>query len=223
MDEAHPLAIRGAWKKPFTGEADVVLAIGFKFWSGEKFGEPPTWSDKATYIQVDASAQRVGWHVPATVGIVGDPKLVLRQMIDKIKEMKLDFSAKRQSPWLRQVAEVRENYEQLISERAKKNRDAVPIHPDRLTKDLISVVDKDATFIIDSFTLSGYTSQWVTTHFPGQVVDAGPLASAHQWLSFYEQFWTARLDVLERLLRDEDARKATALKKSPTAKKGDDK
>ena len=70
VDEAHPLAIRGAWKKPFTGEADVVLAIGFKFWSGEKFGEPPTWSDKATYIQVDASAQRVGWHVPAAVGTV---------------------------------------------------------------------------------------------------------------------------------------------------------
>jgi len=44
----------------------------------------------------------------------------------------------------------------------------------------------------------------------------GPLASAHQWLSFYERFWTARLDVLERLLRDEDARKST-----PT-KKGDD-
>src|SRR5437867_3832751 len=112
IPEDHSLAIRGVWKKPFTGRADVVLAIGFRFWSGEKFGEPPTWSDQATYIQVDASAQRVGWHVPATVGIVGDPKLVLRQMIDKIKEMKLDFSAKRQSPWLRQVAEVRENYEQ---------------------------------------------------------------------------------------------------------------
>src|SRR5207302_668062 len=54
-------------------------------------------------------------------------------------------------------------------------------------------------------------------------LDPGPLASAHQWLSFYEQFWTDRLDVLERLLRDEDARKATTLKKSPTAKKGDDK
>ena len=34
----------------------------------------------------------------------------------------------------------------------------------------------------------------------------GPLASAHQWLSFYERFWTDRLDVLERLLRTEDAR-----------------
>jgi DNA-binding transcriptional ArsR family regulator len=42
----------------------------------------------------------------------------------------------------------------------------------------------------------------------------GPLASAHEWLGFYERFWTGRLDTLDRLLRDEDARK------SPTPKKG---
>jgi DNA-binding transcriptional ArsR family regulator len=35
----------------------------------------------------------------------------------------------------------------------------------------------------------------------------GPLASAHQWLSFYAHFWTDRLDVLDRLLRAEDADK----------------
>ena len=32
-------------------------------------------------------------------------------------------------------------------------------------------------------------------------LDPGPLASAHQWLSFYERFWTEHLDVLERILR----------------------
>ncbi len=36
-------------------------------------------------------------------------------------------------------------------------------------------------------------------------LDPGPLASAYQWLSFYERFWTDRLDTLERLLRQEDA------------------
>ena len=35
-------------------------------------------------------------------------------------------------------------------------------------------------------------------------LDPGPLASAHEWLSFYERFWTSRLDVLEQLLRAED-------------------
>jgi DNA-binding transcriptional ArsR family regulator len=33
-----------------------------------------------------------------------------------------------------------------------------------------------------------------------------PLASAHEWLSFYEAFWTDRLNILDRLLREEDAR-----------------
>jgi DNA-binding transcriptional ArsR family regulator len=47
-------------------------------------------------------------------------------------------------------------------------------------------------------------------------LDPGPLASAHQWLSFYERFWADRLDVLEQLLRKQDARQ------SPTPKKGDD-
>jgi DNA-binding transcriptional ArsR family regulator len=38
-------------------------------------------------------------------------------------------------------------------------------------------------------------------------LDPGPLATANEWLSFYEQFWTSRLDVLDRLLREEDAPK----------------
>ena len=37
-------------------------------------------------------------------------------------------------------------------------------------------------------------------------LDPGPLASAHEWLGVYERFWNGRLDVLERLLRQEDAR-----------------
>jgi DNA-binding transcriptional ArsR family regulator len=44
-------------------------------------------------------------------------------------------------------------------------------------------------------------------------LDPGPLASVHQWLSFYERFWTDRLDALEQLLRKEDERQ------SPTPKK----
>ena len=45
-------------------------------------------------------------------------------------------------------------------------------------------------------------------------LDPGPLASANEWLRFYERFWTDRLGMLERLLRDEDARKPE-VSKSP--------
>ncbi|MGO4387726.1 ArsR/SmtB family transcription factor [Microvirga sp. 2YAF29] len=46
-------------------------------------------------------------------------------------------------------------------------------------------------------------------------LDPGPLASAHEWLGIYERFWTDRLDALDQLLREEDARE------TPPAK-GDD-
>jgi DNA-binding transcriptional ArsR family regulator len=47
-------------------------------------------------------------------------------------------------------------------------------------------------------------------------LEPGPLASAHQWLGFYEHFWTESLDTLERLLREEDASKATPSKGETT-------
>jgi DNA-binding transcriptional ArsR family regulator len=47
-------------------------------------------------------------------------------------------------------------------------------------------------------------------------LDPRPLASAQKWLSFYEHFWTDRLEVLEQLLRQEDERL------TPTHKRKDD-
>jgi DNA-binding transcriptional ArsR family regulator len=55
-------------------------------------------------------------------------------------------------------------------------------------------------------------------------LDPGPLASAHEWLSFYQRFWTSRLDILERLLREEDAAKPRSSKPKSRSgsRKGDD-
>jgi len=41
-------------------------------------------------------------------------------------------------------------------------------------------------------------------------LDPGPLASAFEWLSFYERFWTERLDLLDQLLREDIAREEKA-------------
>ena len=51
-------------------------------------------------------------------------------------------------------------------------------------------------------------------------LDPAPLASAHEWLGFYERFWNSRLDLLEQLLRDEDVVKSKTRKSKP--RKGDE-
>lgn len=43
-------------------------------------------------------------------------------------------------------------------------------------------------------------------------LEPGPLARAHEWLGFYEHFWNSRLDVLEKILRKEDAENSPAPK-----------
>jgi len=153
-----------------------VLAIGFKFWSGEHFGQPPTWNADATYVQIDPTPSRIGWHVPADIPIVGDPRLVLEQLTERAGALGLDGARRRDTHWLRQVGEVRDSFERALRQQEESVGGAVPIHPARLTRELLEVMDRDATIVIDSFTLSGWLSQSCAARFPGQIVDAGPLA-----------------------------------------------
>jgi acetolactate synthase-1/2/3 large subunit len=97
-------------------------------------------------------------------------------MVDRIKELKLDFSRNRTSEWTKEIAQTRQRFEASVKEQNKKTLSDRPIHPARLADDLIAVLDKNATTIIDSFTMSGWMSRQFVCRFPGQVVDAGPLA-----------------------------------------------
>lgn len=174
VPEDHRLAVRGPWKKLFTGRADAVLAIGFRFWSGEKFGEAPTWNEAARFIQADATPTRIGLHVPAEVALVGDPKLILHQLLNAARAR--DWSNLHGSAWAQEVAQARANYDQQISSNESEVHDQTPTHPARVARELCETIDRDATVVIDSFTMSGWMSQWLRPRFPGQVIDAGPLA-----------------------------------------------
>lgn len=44
-------------------------------------------------------------------------------------------------------------------------------------------------------------------------LEPGPLAAAHEWLGYYEQFWTSRLDILDALLRSDAKRGSRPAKK----------
>jgi acetolactate synthase-1/2/3 large subunit len=173
LPEDHPLAVRGAWKKPFSGRADVVVAVGFKFWSGEHFGTAPTWNEEATYVQIDATPSRIGWQVPAQLALVGDPKLVLGQLTAAARR---EGPAPQRAAWLAEVAQARAAFDRMLDEREQRHRGARPIHPDQLARELCRALEPDATIVIDSFTMSGWMTQWFTARFPGQVIDAGPLA-----------------------------------------------
>jgi DNA-binding transcriptional ArsR family regulator len=46
-------------------------------------------------------------------------------------------------------------------------------------------------------------------------LEAQPLERASDWLRYYERFWTTRLDVLERLLNEADAKTPSGSARTP--------
>src|SRR5262249_56909424 len=101
-------------RRSFRGGADLTTAGGCRFWSGEHFGEPPTWNADAPYVQIDATPSRVGWHVPADIPVVGDPKLVLAQLLARAEALGLDGERRRGGTWPAEVARVRPQFHRAL-------------------------------------------------------------------------------------------------------------
>ncbi|QCB56241.1 ArsR family transcriptional regulator [Sphingopyxis sp. PAMC25046] len=53
-------------------------------------------------------------------------------------------------------------------------------------------------------------------------LDPVPLMHADQWIGIYRRFWTDRLDLLEKILRAEDAAPPPPRKPAPGKKENDD-
>jgi acetolactate synthase-1/2/3 large subunit len=168
IEEDHELSFLGArnnaWK-----EADVVLIVGTRLNFIVGFGLPPRWAEDVKIIQVDISDEEIGRNRPVEIGIVGDAKMVLRQMIDEGRDA---FKGKRNSAWL----ETLRSHDTRAQEKsvALLNSNSEPIHPLRLCKEVRDFMDRDAIIIVDGHEILNFARQSIPIHAAGHSVNAGP-------------------------------------------------
>lgn len=129
-------------------EADVVIALGCKFSWTMAHGEEPFWKDSQTLIQVDIDPTIIGRAKQITLGIIGDCKQFLIQILEKArKKEKVDSRE-----WLEELINTKQrNIEKLNK---KLSKDKVPIMPKRLIKDVLEFIDEDAILILDGGDIS---------------------------------------------------------------------
>jgi acetolactate synthase-1/2/3 large subunit len=117
-----------------------------------------------------------GWTpLPTAESIIGNPKLVLRQMIDCIKSYMKE--APQREEWLERLERCRQAYERELERDEAEYQDEVPIHPWVLAREATRFLDPDATVILDSLLCSGYLTDKVKASFPGQILDSGEAGS----------------------------------------------
>jgi len=126
---------------------DVLLAVGVRFddrssstWiPGYSFNIPPT-----RLIHVDIDAEEIGRNYPVHLGIVGDARTVLRQML---AEAEAGAGAPSREAWLGEIAIWRARWEEFIQ--PQRESDAEPIHPMRVVRALQAVLPEDGIVLPD--------------------------------------------------------------------------
>jgi acetolactate synthase-1/2/3 large subunit len=168
--EDHPLAITGGYRRPFFRDCDVMLVIGHQLNSLENFGQPPTYGGSTRYIQVGEADVEFSPLLPAKVSIWGNPKRVLRAMIDCVASLGQD--PPQRTEWLARVAQTRETYRRGQHEEAEAVRQAHPMDPRFMGQEIADFLDDSATVIYDSFTLVAFVTDRLEAKFAGQILDA---------------------------------------------------
>jgi thiamine pyrophosphate-dependent acetolactate synthase large subunit-like protein len=131
----------------------------------------------ATYVQVDAAASRVGWHVPAEIPIVGDPKLVLGQLAERAAALGIDGAGAERRVARRDRADARP----VRARAPRAGRRGARRRPDpsgARHRDLLETMDRDArSSSTASRSPAGCRSG--SPRFAGQIVDAARSPVGH--------------------------------------------
>jgi thiamine pyrophosphate-dependent acetolactate synthase large subunit-like protein len=166
--EDHRLSFLGARNQAWK-EADLAVVVGTRLNFIAGYGMPPRWAPDLKVVQVDISDEEIGRNRPVDVGIVGDAKEVLLQLIEEGRDA---FKGRKDLAWI----DTLRGYDKRSQEKsaALLNSDAVPIHPLRLCKEVREFMDRDAIIIVDGHEILNFARQSIPIFAPGHSVNAGP-------------------------------------------------
>jgi acetolactate synthase-1/2/3 large subunit len=172
VPENHPLAFSGRARGAILRGADVAMTIGLQLGFLEGYG---AWAAKLKLIQVTQTRSDLETTAPTAQIVIGNPKAILKQMIDYVKANYKNGVPKK-TEWLAQVSDIKAKDKQRMVEDAAANKNNKPIHPSWLAAEACEVLDKDATIILDGFTSSHFFTEKFESKHSGGVLDAGTYA-----------------------------------------------
>lgn len=177
IPEDHPLCFLNARATAFGG-ADLVFVIGTRLNYVIDFGRPPRIAAQARMIQIDLDPAELGRTRHVDVGIAGDARAVLGQLLDAADGR----LAGRYDRWVAYLADLNEE-KRLDAERAMST-DQVPIHPLRLCKEVRDFLDRDSILCVDGQEILNFGRQSIPTYAPGHRLNSGPFGTMGVGLPF---------------------------------------
>ena len=154
ISEDHPLALGmvGTYGQETAnkavGDADTVLVVGALLRSQETVGERPDIFDpnKQRIIQIDIDERNAGWSFPVELGLIGDAKVILEQMVEASDMAAPDNSGRQ--VWTDSMPVRRETGG--YHDQPEMHEDSSPIKPQRLIAQLQATMDPSTIYTLDA-------------------------------------------------------------------------
>ncbi len=179
--ERHPLALgtTGIWGTRYANDtardADVILAVGTAFGEADcsswnpayTFAIPPT-----RLIQIDIDPEEIGKIYPVNVGIVGDAKANLAELVRLLTPARRPAAA---SAYLAAVEKRRQAWREELE--TSQHVATKPIHPARLLYEISNAAPEDALFVTDVGWNKNGAGQQLEVSRPRSFITSGGLAT----------------------------------------------
>jgi acetolactate synthase-1/2/3 large subunit len=177
IDNSHPLYCWSAGSKgtaiglKMTSNADVILAVGCRFADetassykeGVSFSIPPT-----KLIHIDIDPYEIGKNYPVNVGIVGDAKACLNQILEELSDYSRNYT---NSDYFKEIQEEKNKWFKFLEE----NRDdsKTPVMISTVLREVRSFFDKDAIIVTSSGNVQAQMLQELEFYEPKTCLTAG--------------------------------------------------
>jgi len=177
IDNSHSLYCWSAGSKgttiglKMTSKADVILALGCRFAdetassykNGVSFAIPPT-----ELIHIDIDPHEIGKNYPVSVGIVGDVKACLRQIIEELSDYSIDYKS---SSYFKEMQEEKKKWFNFLDE--YRDNSKVPVMISTVLREIRKFFDRDAVIVTSSGNVQAQMLQELEFYEPKTCLTAG--------------------------------------------------
>jgi pyruvate dehydrogenase (quinone) len=143
---------------------DTLLIVGSSFPYIE-FYPPP---GEARAVQIELDPKRIGLRYPVDVGLVGDSRRVLAELLPLLRKSD-------NSKFLEKAQDAMKDWRELMEERG--TRTSSPMKPQVVTHELNKLLDDDAIVITDSGTITSWVARHIDMRGDMMFSCSGTLAS----------------------------------------------
>jgi len=177
IDNSHPLYCWSAGSKgttvglKMTSNSDLIIAVGCRFADetassykeGVSFSIPPT-----KLIHIDIDPHEIGKNYPVSVGIVGDAKACLIQILEELTNYSTNY---KNTDYYREIQEEKDKWYKFLEE----NRDdsKVPVMISTVLREVRAFFEKDAIIVTSSGNVQAQMLQELEFYKPKTCLTAG--------------------------------------------------